>query len=519
MRTVSLDKDLEQFLEKITAFAHKTGIAYPSGKIYGGLAGFWDYGPIGVEIKNRIKDAWWTDFVRNRDDIFGYEGAIITHPKVWEASGHLSSFTDPLIFCEGLCKIKHRLDHLIEDQLKIQTENLDLDEMGKFVIDKQLVCPECGGKLGKPITFNLMFNTQVGPVKDSSSIAYLRPENAQLIFSGFRNVIDSTRVKMPFGIAHSGIVFRNEISPRNFLFRVREYELMEFEYFTNPDKTNECPEFDKVAKIRLNIYSRKEQEQDHSEDYISMSLLEAWEKKIFKNKWQAYWLTVFYVWFTKELGINGQKLRFRQHLESELSHYALDTWDIEYEYQFGWKELLGCANRTQYDLEQHQKFSQTKMQFSETDESGMHQYVPYVVAEPSVGLGRILLTVIADGYQEETVKNRKRIVLKIHPRIAPYDVTVFPLQKKPKIMAKSQAIFQSLRKEGFTVKFDDSGSIGKRYRRHDEIGTPFCVTVDFETLEDDSITIRERDTMKQGRVPIKNLVPELRKLRQNYTKD
>lgn len=517
---MSVDKDLKQFLEKITAFAHKTGIAYPSGKIYGGLSGFWDYGPVGVEIKNRIKDAWWTDFVRNRDDIVGYEGAIITHPKVWEASGHLASFNDPLIFCEGKCKTKHRLDHLIEDQLKMQTEHLNIDEMGELILEKQLACTECGGKLGKPVTFNLMFNTQIGPVKDSASIAYLRPENAQLIFSGFKNVIDSTRLTIPFGIAQSGTAFRNEISPRNFLFRVREFELMEFEYFTNPEKTDDCPEFDDLLNAEINIYSRKEQEQDFSENYITMSLQEAWEKKVFKNKWQAYWLTTFNNWFVKELGINGQKLRFRQHLESELSHYALDTWDIEYEYQFGWKELLGCANRTQFDLEQHEKFSKSKMQFSETDETGkMKRYVPYVVAEPSVGLGRILLTVIADGYYEETVKNRKRVVLKIHPRLAPYDAAIFPLQKKPEIMEKSKEIFQSLREESFTVKFDDGGSIGKRYRRHDEIGTPFCVTVDFESLKDASITIRERDSMKQSRVPIKNLGNELRKLRKNYKKE
>ena len=513
-----VNKDLQQFLEKIMAFANKTGIAYRTGDIYGGLAGFWDYGPIGVEIKNRIKNAWWNDFVRNRDDIVGYEGAIITHPKVWEASGHLSSFTDPLVFCEGKCKKKHRLDHIIEDQLKQQTENLQIEEMGQLVVDKGLKCPDCDGKLSEPMTFNLMFSTQVGPVKDSSSVAYLRPENAQLIFSGFRNVINSTRVKMPFGIAQSGIAFRNEISPRNFLFRTREFELMEFEFFTNPENTNDCPIFDEVSQVQVNIYSRQEQEQESEDDYISMNLQDAWENQIFKNKWQAYWLTIFYVWFTEQMGINGQKLRFRQHLESELSHYALDTWDIEYNYAFGWKELMGCANRTQYDLEQHQKFSKAKMQYSETDEKGVKRYTPYVVAEPSVGLGRILLTVIADGYKEEIVKNRKRVVLKIHPRLAPFDVAVFPLQKKnEEIYSKSLELYESLRKERFVTKFDESGSLGKRYRRHDEIGTPFCVTVDFETLTDRSITVRERDSMKQTRVPIDELSTKLRQLQQEYS--
>ncbi|MHA1976200.1 MAG: glycine--tRNA ligase [Candidatus Hodarchaeales archaeon] len=514
---MEVDKDLKQFLEKIMAFANRTGIAYRTGDIYGGLAGFWDYGPIGVEIKNRIKDAWWTEFVRNRDDIVGFEGAIITHPKVWEASGHLSSFTDPLIFCEGKCKKKHRLDHLIEDQLKLSTEHLNLKGMGALILKEGLNCPECGGKLGKPITFNLMFNTQVGPVQDSASTAYLRPENAQLIFSGFRNVVDSTRVKMPFGIAQSGIVFRNEISPRNFLFRVREYELMEFEYFTDPQKTDDCPVFEDVAENSVNIYSRKEQSEKSSTDFNPMTIQEAWDAKIFKNRWQAYWLATFNVWFTEKLGINGKKLRFRQHLESELSHYALDTWDIEYQYKFGWKELLGCANRTQYDLQQHQKHSKAKLHFSETDETGVKRYVPYVVAEPSVGLGRILLTVIADGYQEETVRDRKRVVLRIHPNLAPYDVAVFPLQKKPKILTKAREIFKFLRSQGLAVNFDESGSIGKRYRRHDEVGTPFCITVDFETLEDENVTIRHRDSMTQSRIPIEGLVEELEMLRNNYS--
>ena len=517
MKTKQDDKEMRQFLEEIMAFANKTGIAFISGNIYGGLAGFWDYGPIGVEIKNRIKDVWWTDFVRNRDDIVGYEGAIITHPEVWEASGHLTSFNDPLIFCQGKCKKKHRLDHLVEDYINIRTENLSIDEMEKLIKEKEVKCPDCDGNLGKSVTFNLMFQTNVGPVQDTSSIAYLRPENAQLIFSGFKNVIDSTRVKMPFGIAHSGVVFRNEISPRNFLFRVREYELMEFEYFTNPEKTNECPDFDNITNLKINILSQLEQSENFTGEYRTISAGEAWEKRIFKNKWQAYWLTYFVYWFINSLGIGKERLRLRQHMETELSHYALDTWDLEYKYPFGWKELMGCANRTQFDLTQHQIHSKTKMQFMEQTEKGVIRYVPYVVAEPSVGLGRILLTVIAEGYTKEVVKGRERIVLKIHPRIAPYDVSVFPLQKDEKIFTKAREIFQALRKVGFTVIYDDSGSIGKRYRRHDEIGTPFCVTIDYETLEDNQVTIRNRDTMNQTRIPIANLPDELRSQQANYS--
>jgi glycyl-tRNA synthetase len=516
VKTNQNDKEMRQFLEEIMAFANKIGIAFITGDIYGGLAGFWDYGPIGVEIKNRIKDAWWTDFVRNRDDIVGYEGAIITHPKVWEASGHLTSFNDPLIFCQGKCKKKHRLDHLVEDHLKIRTENLSIDELGEIVKEKDIKCPDCKGNLGEPITFNLMFQTTVGPVQDTSSLAYLRPENAQLIFSGFKNVIDSTRVKMPFGIAHSGVVFRNEISPRNFLFRVREYELMEFEYFTNPEKTNECPYFDEISHFKINILSQVEQSENFEVEYYTISAGEAWNKRIFKNKWQAYWLTYFVYWFIDSLGISRERLRLRQHMETELSHYALDTWDLEYKYPFGWKELMGCANRTQFDLSQHQKYSKSKMQFLEQTENGVIRYIPYVVAEPSVGLGRILLTVIAEGYTEEVVKGRKRIVLKIHPRIAPYDVAVFPLQKDKTLFLKAREIFENLRKEGFTAIYDDSGSIGKRYRRHDEIGTPFCITIDYETLEDNQVTIRNRDTMDQTRIPISDLSEELRYQKANY---
>ncbi|MFX1283063.1 MAG: glycine--tRNA ligase [Promethearchaeota archaeon] len=516
MKTGQNDKEMQLFLEKIIAFANKTGIAFITGNIYGGLAGFWDYGPIGVEIKNRIKEAWWNDFVRNRDDIVGYEGAIITHPKVWEASGHLTSFNDPLIFCQGKCKKKHRLDHLVEDQLNIHTENMGIDELGKIIKEKVVQCPECGGNLGEPVTFNLMFTTNIGPVQDSSSVAYLRPENAQLIFSGFKNVIDSTRVKMPFGIAHTGIVFRNEISPRNFLFRVREYELMEFEYFSNPEKTNDCPNFDEIAEYEINILSQIEQDQDFEEDYRKISVSEAWEKGIFKNKWQAYWLTIFVRWFVKALGIRSERLRLRQHMKTELSHYALDTWDLEYKYPFGWKELMGCANRTQFDLTQHQEFSKSKMEFMEQTDECVIRYIPYVVAEPSVGLGRILLTVIAEGYTEEVVKGRKRVVLKIHPRLAPYDVSVFPLQKDEKIFAKAREIFENLKADGFIAYYDDSGSIGKRYRRHDEIGTPFCVTIDYKTLVDKQVTIRNRDTMKQVRIPINTLGEELRYQKRNY---
>ena len=512
------DENLRQFIEKITSFASKTGIAFISGNIYGGFAGFWDYGHVGVEIKNKIKNQWWNDFVRNRDDIYGYDGAIITHPKVWEASGHVAGFADPLVFCIGRCSKKIRLDHLLEDELNIHPENLNVEEMYKLAKEKNLKCPDCRGELGEPIKFNLMLKTQVGPVEDTSSISYLRPENAQSIFSGFKNTLDSLRVKTPFGIAQIGKVFRNEISPRNFLFRVREFELAEFEYFTNPEKVNDCPDFDYLSNTIIHIFSEEDQENNLEQDYREMTLKEAWDQQIFKNKWQAYWLTEFFLWFNK-LGIKKKNMRFRQHLQSELSHYALDTWDLEYKYSFGFKELMGCANRTQYDLTQHQNHSRIKMEMQEQSQDGLKRFIPFVVAEPSMGIGRILLALIAEGYKEEEVKGRPRIVFKLSPKLAPYDLAIFPLQKDEKLVLKAKEIFTQLRKDNFVSILDIGGSIGKKYRRQDEIGTPFCVTVDFDSLEDNSVTIRDRDSMEQIRVPITQIADEIRRKQNEYSVD
>ncbi|HKZ41726.1 MAG TPA: glycine--tRNA ligase [Candidatus Hodarchaeales archaeon] len=515
---MSSEKVLRQFIDKISAFASKTGIAFTAGEIYGGLAGFWDFGHNGVEIKNRIKTAWWNEFVRFRDDIFGFDGAIITHPKVWEASGHATGFDDPLIFCEGKCKKKLRLDHLLEESLGIHPENLKIEEMAALANEKGVRCPDCNGPLGKPVKFNLMLKTQVGAVQDTSAVAYLRPENAQSIFAGFKNTIDSTRVKMPFGIAQIGKVFRNEISPRNFLFRVREFELMEFEFFTDPEKKDDCPLFSEIAETEIHIYSRAEQMESFDGDYRTITVQEAWSQNIFKNKWQEYWITTFFLWFNK-LGIRKQNMRFRQHLEKELSFYALDTWDIEYRYSFGWKELMGVANRTQYDLLQHQKYSNVKMEFQEQTEGGLRRYVPYVAAEPSVGVERILLAILAEGYSEETVKDRQRTVLRISPSLAPYDVAIFPLQKDEKLLEKTKAVFKRLRKSGFVVYYDDGGSIGKRYRRQDEIGTPFCVTFDYDSLGDNSVTVRDRDSMEQTRVSIDKIEDEIRRRREDFQVD
>ncbi len=492
---------MRQEIEKLANFCSKIGIVYPSADIYGGFSGFFDFGPVGVEICNRIRDTWWTDFVRKRPDIVGIDGSVITHPKVWKASGHVDSFTDPLVFCQDKCKKNYRADHIVEDNLKIAADGLTLEKLDELIKENNLKCPECGGSLSSPKVYNLMFESQVGPVEETTSLSYLRPETAQSIFVSFKKVLDSTRIKLPFGIAQSGKVFRNEISPRNFLFRVREFELMEFEYFADPEKLNDC-DYSEFAELKLNIFNRNHQSLDDPPEFETFTLEEAIQKGLFKNVWQAYCLAASAKWFLN-FGINPDHLRLRQHLETELSHYAVDTWDIEYNFSFGWKELQGCANRGQYDLEQHQKFSKNRLEYQ--DQENKRWFIPHCVAEPSVGVGRILLTLIAEGYTEEVVKNRKRIVLKLPPRVAPVDLAIFPLQKDQAIYSLAEKIYEDLLEEDLIILYDTGGSIGKRYRRQDEIGTPICLTVDFDSLENQSVTLRDRDSMKQIRVPIQEL--------------
>ncbi|MDD5416449.1 MAG: glycine--tRNA ligase [Candidatus Aenigmarchaeota archaeon] len=486
-------------IEEIAVFAKKKGFVFPSSEIYGGFSGFFDYGPLGVELKNNIKNSWWKSMVHDRENVVGIDGSIISSEAVWKASGHLENFADVLVECKK-CKKKVRLDHLIEDQLKIKTEGMNADEMGALLKKNNIKCNECKkGEFGNPIKFNLMFNTAVGP--HGNEIGYLRAETAQMIFTNFKNVVDTSRVKLPFGIAQIGKAFRNEISPRNFLFRMREFEQMEMEFFMHPEKKNDCLIFKEIENVKANVLTSKEQPDGKMQ---KMTIAQLLDKKIIKTKWHAYWIGYRYKWFL-DLGITPERLRLREHVPDELSHYSLATWDIEYNYEFGWKELEGIADRTNFDLKQHAKFS--KIDLSYFDPETNERVVPHVI-EPSVGVDRILLTLMIDSYFEEEVKGEKRVVLKLKPNVAPFRVAILPLVKKDGLAEKATELFNEV-KNKFNCFYDESGSIGRRYRRMDEVGTPFCITVDHQTLEDGTVTIRNRDTMEQKRIKIKEIEKSL----------
>jgi len=444
--------------EKIVNLAKRRGFVFPSAEIYGGFSGFYDYGPVGIEIVNNIKREWWKSMVYENSNILGIGGAIITHPKVWEASGHASQFVDYLVKCKR-CGQSFRADHLIEDILKknVKPEKKELEEI---IRENNLRCPKCKGELGEVKEFNLMFKIKVGP--GEGQISYLRPETAQLIYINFKNILDTGRQKIPFGIAQIGKAFRNEISPRDFLFRMREFEQMEMQYFV---KKEDAEKF-----------------------------FEKWKNERFN-------------WYLK-LGIKRENLRFREHGKEELAHYAKKAVDIEYRFPFGWKEIEGIHNRGDFDLSRHEKFSGQELKYF--DEETKERYVPWII-ETSAGVDRVFLAFFIDAYSEEEVNNEKRVVLRLHPKIAPYKVAVFPLVNKDGLPEKALEVYEILKKE-FHCFYDAKGSIGRRYRRMDEIGTPFCVTIDHETLEDDTVTIRDRDTMRQIRVKIESLVENLRKL-------
>ena len=500
--TGAKDGEKSLTIAEIASFCKSTGMVFPNSEIYGGFAGFWDYGPRGVEIKNAIKREWWKTFVHERDDIVGIDGTTITHPKVWIASGHVESFSDPLLECEK-CKQRTRADHLIEDTLKISTDGISLDEVNKLVRKHDMKCPSCGGALLDARKFNLMFKTHVGPVETDSSVAYLRPETAQVIFADFRQVADGSRLKLPFGIAQIGRAYRNEISPRDFLFRSREFEQMEIEYFVHPDKTGECSYLTKdILMQKVRIYT--EVAQQESIDDSVMTFKEAMDESIIKNPWLAYFLSQQYNWFVN-LGIKEENLRLRQHREEELAHYAKGCFDIEYKFPFGWKEIHGMADRSAFDLTQH--MANSKKDLSVFDEETKKKVIPCVAAEPSQGVDRAFLAFIIDAYTKE----EERTVLKLSSELAPLKVGVFPLMKKDGLKEKAAEVHNGLKKYMVSF-FDVAGSIGKRYARMDEIGCPYCVTIDYDTLEKDDITLRDRDSTKQVRVPIKDLKITLLKL-------
>jgi glycyl-tRNA synthetase len=449
-------------MDKIVALSKRRGFVYPGSDIYGGLANTWDFGPLGVELRNNIKQLWWRNFVQKRRDMVGLDAGILMHPRVWEASGHVVNFNDPLVDCKT-CKARFRADHLLEDKLGIENaEAMSPDEMSAIIREKNLACPNCGNRtLTDARQFNMMFSTTIGPVSESANKVYLRPETAQGIFVQYKNLINTQRVKLPFGVGQIGKAFRNEITPGNFIFRVLEFEQMEIEYFVKPD---EAPEkFDE-------------------------------------------WVQAMQQWIDL-IGLKPEHVRVREHAKEELSHYSART--IDYEYLFpgsmGWKELYGLANRTDFDLRQHQEHSGEDLRFF--DQAANERYLPYVI-EPTFGVDRTFLTVMVDAYdEEETVdvngKADKRTVLRLAPRLAPYKAAILPLAKKPELTKVAWELFETIQDEtGALVDYDETANIGKRYRRQDEIGTPFCVTVDFDTLEDGAVTIRDRDTMDQQRVPM-----------------
>ena len=445
-------------MDKLVSLCKNRGFIFPGSEIYGGLANSWDYGPLGVELKNNVKRAWWKKFVQENQYNTGVDCAILMNPRVWKASGHLSGFSDPLMDCKN-CKSRHRADDLVEKyaekhKLNISVEAMDADQLQAFVSEHQIPCPICGKSDFTPIRkFNLMFKTFQGVTEDTTNTIYLRPETAQGIFVNFENVQRSTRMRVPFGIGQIGKSFRNEITPGNFTFRLREFEQMELEFFCKPGTDLE---------------------------------------------WFAYWKDFCKNWLLS-LGMNEEHLHLRDHSPEELCFYSKATTDFEYDFAFGRGELWGIADRTDYDLSQHAKESGKPLDY--TDPVTGERYVPYVV-EPSLGADRVVLAFLTDAYDEEVVdkeKNDVRVVLRLHPALAPYKCAVLPLQKG--LADKADEIYAKMRKK-FSATYDLTGSIGKRYRRQDEIGTPYCVTVDFQTVEDGTVTVRDRDTMEQIRVSV-----------------
>lgn len=502
---IEKEKLIKQTTDEMAAFCKRKGFVFQNSEIYGSYAGFFDYGPLGVELNNNIKQLLWKEFVQKRDDVVGIDGSIISHPTVWKASGHADHFGDAMLDCEK-CKQRFRGDHLIKDTLKIETDGMSLSQIDETVEQNKIVCPNCEGKLGKAQVFNLMFTTQVGPTANKDSLSYLRPETAQLIFADYKQVYDTGRVKLPFGIAQIGKAFRNEISPRNFLFRCREFEQCEIEFFIHPKKTNECPYFEEIKNMEIQINTAKNQEEKTA--HITTTFETLVDQGIIKSTWHAYWLSQFHGWFTA-LGVKKENLRLREHLKDELAHYAAACFDIEYKFPFGWQEIHGMADRSTFDLTQHQTFSKKSMEIF--DEETQEKVLGHVI-EPSQGVGRAMLTFMFDAYTHEPEnKERDWVVLKIHPKLAPYKVAILPLMKKDGLSEIALDIHKSM-KEDFTSYYDASAAIGRRYARQDEIGTPYCITIDYDTKEKNDVTVRDRDSTKQIRIPIKELKSTITKL-------
>ncbi|MCS7205155.1 MAG: glycine--tRNA ligase [Leptospiraceae bacterium] len=457
---------IEDSLKEIVSLCKRRGFVYPGSEIYGGLANTFDYGPYGTELLRNIKNEWWKAFVHEREDIVGLDSGIILHPEVWKASGHVDNFNDPLMDCKN-CKTRFRADKFFEELFGIDSSRLSFEDIQKIFYEKlehqELKCPVCGGKeFTEPRQFNLMFETYMGATKGSDIKVYLRPETAQGIFINFKNVVDTCRVRVPFGIAQIGKSFRNEITARQFIFRTREFEQMEMEFFCKPGTQKE---------------------------------------------WFEYWVDFCLNWLYS-LGLRKENLRIRQHTKEELAFYSENTVDIEYQFPFGWGELWGIASRTDYDLRQHVLFSKKNLEY--TDPETKEKYIPYVI-EPALGVNRLFLAIISDGYYVENPGTKEqRTVLKLSSKLAPVKAGIFPLVKKDGLPEIAKKLYLDLKKH-FPVDYDESGSIGKRYYRQDELGTPFCITIDYETKNNQTVTIRFRDTTEQIRISIdqvKNFLQE-----------
>ena len=501
-------------IEKVVNLCARRGFVFPNSEIYGSPAGFYDYGPFGAELKRNVENSWWNTFVTSRNDVVGIDGSIITHPMVWKASGHAEAFNDPLVECTK-CKSRFRADHLIEKELKLTVDGVSLEGLGELIKTHKLVCEKCKGELGAPRVFNMMFKTHVGPVEDEANVAYLRPETAQLMFVDFKLVQATSRKALPFGIAQIGKSFRNEISPRNFVFRLRELSQMEMEFFIHPEKLNDCPAFESVKGQSASFYTQEMQE--NKSNMKQMTFENAVSNKVIGTVWHAYWLAECLSWLYS-LGIRKEKLRLRQHVKTELSHYSSETWDIEYDYpDSGWKELQGIANRGDFDLKQHQTHS--KKDLTLFDEASKQKILPHVI-EPAIGVDRTILTLLIDAYEEKKEAAEIKTVLKLSPKIAPVKCAVFPLMKKDALPEKARLVYEELKKTGFKIDYDEAGSIGKRYARNDEIGTPYCVTIDYESLEgqtNDTVTLRDRDTGSQKRIHYEKLTEILKELVEGST--
>jgi len=457
-------------MDKIVALAKRRGFVFPGSDIYGGLANTWDFGPLGVELKNNIKQLWWKTFVHQRPDMVGLDAGILMNSRVWEASGHVVNFNDPLVDCKT-CKSRFRADHLLEERLGIvDAAGKSPDELSAILKEANLTCPHCGNRtLTDARQFNMMFGTTIGPVAESGTPVYLRPETAQGIFVQYKNIMASSRVKLPFGVGQIGKSFRNEITPGNFVFRVLELEQMEIEYFVKPGDG---------------------------------------------EAWFEVWLEAMWAW-VRLLGLDDERVRVREHDREELSHYSVRTADFEYDFpgSMGWKELYGLANRTDFDLRSHQEFSGVDLTYFDQAENS--RYLPHVI-EPAFGVERSFITVLLDAYDEEqtidvNAKADTRIVLRLAPRLAPYKAAILPLARKPELTAVARSLFAKVQADlDVLIDYDETANIGKRYRRQDEIGTPFCVTVDFDTLDDQAVTVRDRDSMEQQRIGLTEVSALLR---------